>query len=91
MPNATIDFILNILAGSLEAAYEPKFITVLQKLHDTNPDAYKAALFGFNAGIKAVQPIVAGTPTHLDDGLVQALAEAVQTSAQANGVDLNAA
>lgn len=89
MPNATIEFIANIFAGAVEQAYEPKLVALLQKLHDQNVDLYMSALHGFNAGIKALQPLVTQTPTHIDDGLIVALNDVVTQSAAANGVDLN--
>lgn len=86
--NKTLEFIATIFASAVEAAYEPKIIALLQKLHDTKPDAYKAALFGFQAGIKELLPLVAGTPTLLDDGFVGAIQEVITTSAATNGIDL---
>jgi hypothetical protein len=92
MPNnKTLEFIANLFASAVEQAYEPKIVALLQKLHDTNINAYKTAIFGLNAAVVALQPLVADTPTQLDDGFVGAIEEVVTTSAGANGVDLNAA
>lgn len=88
--NPTIEFLLTIFANALGSAYEPKLVVLLQKLHDKNVDLYLTAIHGFNAGIKAVQPLAAETPTQADDGLLAAIAQAVNESAAANGVTLNA-
>lgn len=88
MAKPFVEFLLNTFASALEAAYEPKFVAVLQRLHDKDANLYQAAILSLNEGIKALVPIVNETPTKLDDGLIDAIAAAIHDSASANGVAL---
>lgn len=75
-------------AEIVETVAESKLVEVLQHLHDTNPDAYKAAIHGGNALVKALKPITDGTATQLDDAVIDSLHNAIATSAAANGIEL---
>ncbi len=75
-------------AGMVESAAEMKLVEVLQKLHDNDPARYKAAILGGLALVAALKPITDGTATKLDDAVIDALKEALETSAAQNGVDL---
>ena len=86
--SAFTDFLLNTLSGTLETYGESKLVEVLQALHDKDVDNYKAALYGGNALAKALLPVVTKTGTKIDDAIIKALKEAIDASAEANGVDL---
>lgn len=78
------EFLLGTLVGALETIGESKLIEVLQKLHDSDITAYNAAISGGYALVTALQPLVAGSGTKIDDAFVNALAEAIAASAEAN-------
>ena len=82
------ELLLGLLAGALETAGESKLIEVLQDLHDKNPDQYKAAIYGGNALVKALLPVVTKSKTKIDDIFILSLNDAIQTSATNNGIDL---
>lgn len=85
---AISEFLLNILSGAIESVGESKLVEVLQKLHDNAPDEYRAAIFGGHALASRLKPLVAKSGTKIDDALVDALHDAIHTSAAANGVVL---
>lgn len=87
-PNPILTFLLNMLTGALTSEGEILLVGLLQKLHDKNVDQYKAAIFGGNALVKALQPLVSGTTTKIDDAFVAALQQAITESAATNGIVL---
>lgn len=71
-----------------EAAAESKLDAILQDLHDSNLDDYKAAIAGGSAFIKHLQPLAAKTATTLDDEILADLQSIIATSAAKNNVTL---
>lgn len=86
--SAFTDFLFNAFSGALETVGESKLIEILQQLHDSNPDDYKAAIFGGHALTKHLVPIVTKSSTKIDDAILGAIQEAVKQSAANNGVVL---
>lgn len=86
--NPFVEFLLSTLTGALETIGETKLVEVLQQLHDKNPDQYKAAILGGKAMVTALLPIVQKTGTKIDDAIINALDEAIATSAANNGITL---
>ena len=86
--NAFSDLILNALSGTLAQVGEVKLEAVLQNLHDHHPADYELAIRGGHALVKALQPLVAGTGTKIDDAIVNALSDAISASAAANNIQL---
>lgn len=86
--NIFAELLLNTLAGGLETIGESKLVDVLQKLHDTNPTQYKAAIEGGHALVTSLTPIAAGTSTKIDDAILGAFSDAITASAAANGFSL---
>lgn len=84
--SAFTEFLLNTLSGALETAGGMKLIEVLQKLHDKNPEKYNIAIQSGHDFVAALLPIVEASKTKIDDGIVGALEEAINTSAETNGV-----
>lgn len=81
------ELIFNLLAGSLQAIGESKLVEVLQQLHDKNPAQYQVAILGGLQLVLALEPLVLKTGTKIDDAIVKALREAIETSAKTNSVD----
>lgn len=79
-----LEFLLNMVASQLEATGEGLFVSLLQKLHDKNVEEWKAAVYGLWAAGKGLSPLVAGTPTKLDDGLVLELQQSARDTVAAN-------
>lgn len=84
---AWLEFILNMFANQLETTGETLFVGILQKLHDSNLDDWKAAVYELNSVSKRLMPLVEKTPTKLDDGLVIELGLAAKDSVAANPND----
>lgn len=84
-----MSLILNILAGAFKEAGTEAVVSVLQKLHDSDPKNYKVALLGGYLLSTALEPVVDKSKTKIDDTLVEGIGQAVQTSAERNGVDLS--
>ena len=80
--------LFNLFAGTVETVGESKLIEVLQSLHDTNLEQYKAAIFGGVALTKALAPLVEKSGTKVDDVFIKAISEALEQSAKNNGVEL---
>ena len=74
------DFLIEAVAGTIESVAESKLVDVLQKLHASNPEAYWAAIHGGKALCEALKPVVAGTATKIDDAIIAALHDALNTS-----------
>lgn len=81
------EFLLNLLSSSLETIGESKLVEVLQQLHDKNPGQYKVAILGGLQLVIALEPVVLGTGTKIDDAIIKALREAIETSAAANNAE----
>ena len=82
------EILLSLFQGMIVTGGVPKLIEVLDKLHAKDVDQYKAAIFGANALVKAITPLVDGTKTEFDDIFVDALGLAVAQSAATHGIDL---
>jgi hypothetical protein len=80
-------FLLNMVASQVEQTGEALFVNLLQKLHDKNVDEWKASVYGLWAAGKGLTPLVAGTPTKLDDGLVLELKQSALDTVAANPND----
>ena len=83
------EFLLNLLASSLETVGETKLVEVLQKLHDKNPAQYKVAILGGLQLVLALSPVVLTTGTKIDDAIIKSLKEAIETSAANNNTDIS--
>ena len=83
-----MSLILNILAGAFKEAGTEAVVTVLQKLHDSDPKNYKVALLGGYLLSTALEPVTDKTKTKIDDALIEGISNAVTVSAERNGVDL---
>lgn len=83
--------LLDLLAGTLETIAESKLVEVLQKLHDTNPVQYKAAIYGGLSLVAALKPLTDGTATKIDDAVINSLEDALKQSAAINGIDTDLA
>lgn len=81
--------ILNILAGAFKEAGTEAVVSVLQKLHDSDLPNYKKALLGGKLLADTLEPVVDKSKTKIDDALVEGISNAIQTSAERNGVDLS--
>lgn len=86
--NPFIEFMLNTMAGALESVGEMKLVELLQKLHDGEPENWKACILSGHAFIIPLKKLVGKTSSKIDDGFVAALDEAILASASANGLDL---
>lgn len=84
------EFLLNLLSSALESVGESKLEEILQKLHDTHPDQYKGVIYGGQALVNGLLPLVSSTGTKIDDAFLSALSDAIRDSAAANGIDPNA-
>jgi len=86
------NFILELLAGTLAEVGESKLVEVLQELHDkdTTDDKsdYKSVLLGGLSFVTGISKLTSKTKTKIDDALVGAIREAIETSAKLNGVEL---
>ena len=72
-----MNLILNILAGAFTQAGTEAVVTVLQKLHDSDPKMYKVALLGGRLLTTALDPVVDKTKTKIDDSFVDGIGNAV--------------
>ncbi len=86
--HALLEFLLGTLTGALQSIGESKLVDVLQQLHDKDAERYKAAILGGKALVVALAPLVDGTGTKIDDALLNALGDAIETSASNNGITL---
>lgn len=89
--SAFTDFLLGTLTGALQTVGESKLEALLQDLHDSNPADYAGAITGGHALVKHLLPLVAKSSNKIDDAIVNALDEAINASAAANGVTLDEA
>lgn len=86
--NAFTDFLLNSLTGALQTVGESKLQDLLQDLHDSNLDDYKATIAAGVALLKHLTPLVEKSKSKIDDAIVGALQDAIKMSAKMNGIDL---
>lgn len=84
MANKFAEILLGTLTPALESIAESKLVEVLQKLHDVDAVQYEAAIDGGRALVKALSPLVKKSKSPLDDAIISALSEAIETSAENN-------
>ena len=82
------DFLINSLSSTLETLGESKLEEVLQQLHNKDKVQYEAAIRRGHVLVLALIPVVEKTGTKIDDAIVNALNEAINDSAEANGIVL---
>lgn len=82
------EFLLNLLASSIDGFAEPKLIEALQLLHDKNPEQYNAAVKGSMFLFSGLKPYIDKSKTQLDDIAFDSLEDAVRESAKRNGIEL---
>lgn len=85
------ELFLNLAGAALGTVAESKLVPLLQDLHDSNPDDYKAAITGGHALVKHLGPLTSKSATKIDDMVVQALDNAINESAAANGISFDEA
>lgn len=78
------EFFLNSLSGTIEQIAESKLVDVLQDLHDKDIVKYNAVVAAAELLTQELTPLVKKTKTPIDDAILGALAEAVQTSVDQN-------
>ena len=71
-----------------DAIIDSKLEALLQDLHDSNIDDYKATIAAGNAFFKHLIPLVAKTENTLDDAIVSDWTAVIQKSAVHNGIAL---
>lgn len=84
------ELFLNLAGTALQTVAESKLVPILQDLHDSNPDDYKAAIQGGHALVKHLMPLTAKSTTKIDDMVIAALDQAINESAAANGITFDA-
>lgn len=86
------NFLVELLASTLAEVGESKLVEVLQDLHDKDKTEdksdYKSALLGGLSFVTGIIKLTSKTKTKIDDALVNAIKEAIEASAEANGVEL---
>lgn len=82
------NFLLELLAGTLAEVGESKLVDVLQDLHDKDEEGYKSAILGGMSFVIGISKLTNKTKTKIDDALVNAIREAIETSAELNGIEL---
>jgi len=88
MASKLTEFLVASLVPVIEQIAEGKLVEVLQEFHDKNPEQYEVSI---KAGHVFIQPLiehVTKTKGKLDDGIVEALHNAIDTSASLNGIEL---
>jgi len=80
--------LIALLSASIESIGESKLIEVLQKLHDTDQAKYKSVLLGGYSFAVGMASLAEKSKTPLDDMVVNAVKDAIVTSAAANGIEL---
>jgi hypothetical protein len=74
-----LNFLLELIAGTLEEAGESKLVEVLVQLKKDQPADYEAASAGAKALVIHVLPLVQKTKTKIDDIFISGLGEAFDT------------
>lgn len=81
-------FFINLLSGTIENVGESQLEEVLQKLHDTDLEAYKAAVYAGRTLVKKLKPLVEKSESKIDDLFLNAVNDALTDSAKANNLEL---
>ena len=87
-PSAFIQFLIATLTGAIESVGESKLEQVLQQLHDSDVESYKAAIFGGHALVTKLGALVAKSTNKIDDAVLGAIDQAINASAKTNNVTL---
>ncbi len=82
------EVLLALLSTSLQTVGEAKLLGVLQDLADNDKVQYEAAVRAGHSFVLAVKPLVDKTKTPIDDAILDALGDAIQSSASQNGITL---
>jgi len=82
------DFLLNMVAGSADAAIELELETQLQQLHDNNPADYEAVIKLEVAAMAKLAPALAKSKSKFVAGVIAAIELAFTNSAKTNGITL---
>lgn len=82
------ELFLNLAGTALQTVAESKLVPLLQDLHDSNPEDWRAAVTGGWALVNHLKPLTSKSSTKIDDMVVSALADAIKESAEANNFDL---
>lgn len=86
------NFILELLSGTLAELGESKLVEVLQELHDKDKTEgktdYRSVILGGLSFVVGISKLTTKTKTKIDDALVSAIKDAIETSALANGIEL---
>jgi hypothetical protein len=82
------EIVLNSLKGTVEEILESKLESLLDGLHDKDPDLYRAAVIAGNQFVRIVAPLADRTKTPLDNALFDLINDAIKDSAKNNNVEL---
>lgn len=77
-----------VAESMLANAGESKLEAILQDLHDSNLDDYKAAIEGAQAFVRHLTPLAAKTDTTIDDMVLSDIQTVITQSATKNGITL---
>lgn len=80
--------LIALLSASIETLGESKLIDLLQHLHDTDQAKYKSVLLGGYSFAIGMGALAEKSKTPIDDMLVNAVKDAIVTSAGKNGIEL---
>lgn len=87
-PSKGLQMLVGIMLPAITQLGENALVDVLQDFHDKNPDLYKRCLRAGHEFIEPLAEFVKDTKTKIDDGFVEALHNAIDLSAENNGVEL---
>lgn len=71
-----------------DSVIDSKLDSILQDLHDSNIDDYKATIASGNAFFRHLEPWVKKTATNIDDALLADWTDVITKSATKNGITL---
>lgn len=83
-----LNFLLELVAGTITQAGESKLVEVLNQLHKDQPADYKAACAGGLALVTHLQPLVSKTGTKIDDIFINGIEDAINMSLASTGESL---
>lgn len=88
MFNFNVESIGLMLLSTFYALGKPALEKYLDDLHTKSPSWYKAVLFVGIASVEEAAKLAANTNTQIDDTAVADIKDAIQTSANTNGITL---
>jgi hypothetical protein len=86
--SAFSDFLMKAILPTIESVGESKLVDLLQEFHDTDEEKYRATIIAGSAFIKPLIDYASKTTNTIDDGIVEAIHEAILVSALRNGIAL---